>query len=83
MFKFNKIKTTSKETETLSTASEVWVVEWKQRFGIYTVFLRPAYQAFISKQEAEMFRDSLIQAFKLIGDTFETKVEIRQETHGL
>lgn len=83
MFGFRKLKTTNRGTEELTTAVDLWVVEWTRRYGEYSNDKMPVYQAFASRTEAQRFYDSLVQAFALIGNTCENTVKLYQKKFGL
>lgn len=80
---FRKLKTTNRETEILTTAIDMWVVEWNQRTGAYSSDKTKAFQAFADKCEAEKFKQSLLQANKLIGNTEWFPVSINKQSNGL
>jgi hypothetical protein len=80
---FKKLITTKRETEVLDSAIETWIVEWTQRYGSFSDNTKQAFQAFLSKEDADKFADSLRQAFKLIGQTSGNKVSVYKNDNGL
>lgn len=76
--------TTNRETEVLTSAVEVWIVEWTSRHGKYHGDIKKRYQPFTDKGEAKKFAESLRQAHKLIGNTsYEANVEVYKQNNGL
>lgn len=86
MFNFKKVTTTNRETEVLSSGIETWVVEWRQALASSLAdypYSKPAYQIFINKDDAIKLQQSLEQAFKLIGSTWNTTVKLYKKDYGL
>ncbi len=72
-----------KGTKQLTSGVDTWIVEWTRRYGSFHGDTEQCFQAFISKEEAEEFADSIRRAHKLIGNTSGTRVSVTKQTHGL
>ena len=81
MFKklFSITKNETEEIEGLVT----WVVSWERRYGNYSHDVEKCYQAFTDREVALQFKQSLENAFKLIGTTCGNKVTIKEQGVGL
>ena len=53
---------TTKEVQTV----QLWVVEWTSRHGKYSWDTKQEFEAFTSKEEAEAFKLSLENAYRLV-----------------
>jgi len=60
-------------------AVKVWVIEWTSRNGSYAGNVEQQFQAFFTKDDAEMFAQSLRDAFNLIKHTSGNEVEVREQ----
>jgi len=86
MFKFNKknINILTNEIQKIE-AIETWMVSWKYAKSCMKNFadLEKSFQAFINKEDAENFRESLENAHKLIGNTYNIDIKIIKQENGL
>ncbi len=57
---------------------ETWTVRWNSRYGGYSGDTQPEVEIFLSKRDAEHFRDQLKAAFSLIRHTSGTKVVVQR-----
>lgn len=64
----------------LNSGVDTWVVEWTRRYGNFSGDTEQCYQAFIDKEEAEEFADSIRRAHKLIGNTSGTLVYVKKQS---
>lgn len=63
---FKKIKVPNKFSTIDLIAIEMWEVRWKSRDGRYSGDEREEIETFVSKEDAQIFKDSLDAAFKLL-----------------
>lgn len=63
----------------LNSGIDTWIVEWTRRYGQFSGDTEQCYQAFLSKEEADEFADSIRRAHKLIGNTNGTHVSVRKQ----
>lgn len=71
-------------TQQLNSGVDTWMVKWysfESRISIADIV--PRYQAFVNKDEAEEFADSIRRAHKLIGNYGHTSVTVTKKTNGL
>lgn len=61
-------------------AYESWTVRWFSRYGEFSSSIKEECEVFTSEEEAEFFKNSLEEAFKLIRHTSHTKVTINKNT---
>jgi hypothetical protein len=61
---------------------DMWVVSWKSRYGQFCGEVRTNYQSFFSEKDALVFKKSLDDANKLIGNTDQTEVGIERRKNG-
>jgi hypothetical protein len=82
---WNKIKiiTPTTETEELTSGLKTWMVEWIKRDCYYETNTRKGGQAFVNYEEAVKFKKALEQAYKLIGNTHDNKIELYEQENGL
>ena len=52
----------------LNSGIDTWIVEWTRRYGQFSGDTEQCYQAFLSKEEADEFADSIRRGHKLIGN---------------
>lgn len=57
-------------------AVETWVVRWLSRYGEFSNNVRPECEVFTSFEDAEKFKQALIDAFKLIKHTYGARVTV-------
>lgn len=71
-------------TQQLNSGVDTWMVEWSycERI-ISSANVKPSYQAFTNKEEAEKFADSIRRAHKLIGNIGVTNVTVTKMSNGL
>jgi hypothetical protein len=58
---------------------EVWVVSWVARYGDYSTDTKRVYKAFLSKEDAEAFANSLYAAQRLLQSTNDLGVRIEKQ----
>jgi len=58
---------------------QVYVVTWTSRWGSYSSNTNQEFEAFIDKDQAEEFAESIRKAFKLLRFTAENKVRCYQQ----
>ena len=73
-----KIKIPTEEKQEL-TAMEVWSVRWYSRYGEYSNDIRKECEFFTNPEDANAFKLSLEEAFRLIRHTSKTTVELIKE----
>ena len=59
--------------------AEVWVVSWLARYGNYSTDTKRVYKAFLSKEDAEAFANSLQAAQRLLQNTNYLGVRIEKQ----
>jgi hypothetical protein len=64
-------------------AVETWVVSWIRRTGEYSFSWERCYQSFTDESKALEFKSSLVDAHKLIGNTYQNEVTIKKQNSGL
>lgn len=73
-----------KGVKKLNSGTDTWVVQWNKILNDYGYGkAKECYQAFIDKQEAEEFAESIRRANKLIGNTYGTTVTVTKQKSGL
>lgn len=60
-------------------AKVCWEVRWESRYGEYSSETKPEVRVFTSKDDANEFKDALVDAFKLIKHTSGNEVEITKQ----
>lgn len=60
-------------------AKVCWEVRWTSRYGEYSRETKPELRVFTSEEDANEFKDALVDAFKLIKHTSGTKVKIKKQ----
>ena len=63
----------------LNSGIDTWIVEWTRRYGQFSGDTEQCYKAFLSKEEADEFADSIRRAHKLIGNTSDTHVSVHKQ----
>lgn len=61
----------SNEMKTIEVA-QLWTVRWNSRHGEYSPDTRPEVESFINEGDAESFKQSLINANKILKNTNES-----------
>ena len=59
--------------------AEIWTVSWDARYGDYSHDTKRVYKAFLSKEDAEAFANSLYAAQRLLQNTNELGVRIEKQ----
>lgn len=73
-----------KGTQQLNSGVDTWIVEWYCfESGFSLADIKPRYQAFTNKEEAEEFADSIRRAHKLIGNVGHTDATVKKQKSGL
>lgn len=72
-----KIKKWLSSRETKTEGTQIWVVSWDARYGSFHYDFERVSKAFFSKEDAENFKESLLQAKGLLqyGEELRIKVE--------
>lgn len=76
MFKLFKKKIPTQDTVDVITIKDAWKVTWYSRYNEYHTGLDKEVEFFIEKKEAELFKEALENAFKLIRHTSNTTVTL-------
>lgn len=59
--------------------AEIYTVSWMSRFGDYSSDTNRVYKAFLTKEDAEEFAQSLRDAHKLLRNTNSIKITITKQ----
>lgn len=59
--------------------AEIYSVSWLSRFGDFHSETKPVYKAFLTKEDAEEFAQSLRDAHKLLQNTNSIKITITKQ----
>ncbi len=64
----------TKEVETI----QMWRVTWYSRYGEFSHLTRKQVEIFTNKEDAENFKESLVNAFKLIRHTCGNSLSLKK-----
>lgn len=78
MFDFKKITVPETNATKEVDAIQLWEVRWDSRYGQYISDVQPEVEAFPSEEEANEFKEALVNAFKLIKHTSGNTVTVRK-----
>lgn len=77
MLKKNGIFNVKKEKEV--EGAEVWIVSWESRYGKYSDSIKKVAKAFLLKQDAIDFAQSLYDAHALLQNTNDIHINIKKQ----